>query len=247
MTWTPPESLEEKAKRLFVPPNKYIKYLHKKSLRKGEKEINLISFLAKRDKISLDIGANKGIYSYALLPYSAGVHAFEPNPKLFGILRSWAEGKVFLHDIALGDRTGEADLLIPKNRRGYSNQGGSLSREKVTGDHGVVRIRTARLDDLGIENIGFMKIDVEGFECQVLDGARETLRRERPNLLIEIEEKHTKRPLPEIVGEVCGYGYECFALVRGSLTRFAEIDLDRHHRAVGPHEDYVFNFIFLPV
>ena len=247
MTWTPPESLEEKLKRLLVPGGLYIRYLAQKEQRRGEREIGLIPFLADPRRVSLDVGANKGVYTHALLPHSAAVHAFEPNPKLFRILSGWARGRATLHDLALGDTTGEADLLVPRYGGGYSNQGGSLSAVKVTGEHGSLPVRTARLDDLDLGAIGFIKIDVEGFEMQVVAGAAETLRRDRPSLLIEIEERHTHRPLEESVADVCAHGYRCLALVGGVLTPFERIDLDRHHRRRERREDYVFNFIFLPV
>jgi hypothetical protein len=87
---------------------------------------------------------------------------------------------------------------------------------------------------------------VEGFEHEVLEGAAETLRRDRPNLLIEMEEAHTEVPIDVMVERVMAYGYSAFALVRGVLTPFAGLDLDKHHRRPESREDYVFNFIFLP-
>jgi FkbM family methyltransferase len=244
--WTPPSSMEEKAKRMLVPPALYIKNLYRREYLKGEKEIGLVPFLAKSDKLSLDIGANKGVWSYAMLPHSLGVHAFEPNPKSLETLKSWGKTKLTIHDIALSNQTGTATLYVPKGlRSNYSNQGSSLVLTRTEG-HGSVTVDTKRLDDLLITNIGFMKIDVEGFEQQVLQGAVETLQRERPNLVIEIEEKHTKQRIEDQLNTVCGYGYDCFALLKGTLTPMALIDFERHHRAPATRADYVFNFIFLP-
>ncbi|MEZ0261724.1 MAG: FkbM family methyltransferase [Alphaproteobacteria bacterium] len=244
--WTPPSSMEEKAKRMLVPPALYIKNLYRRECLKGEKEIGLVPFLAKADKLSLDIGANKGVWSYAMLPHSLGVHAFEPNPKSLEILRSWGKSKLTIHDMALSNQTGTATLYVPKGlRSSYSNQRSSLVLTRTEG-HGSVTVDTKKLDDLNITNIGFMKIDVEGFEQQVLQGAAETLKRERPNLVIEIEEKHTKQRIEDQLNAVCGYGYDCFALLRGTLTPMALIDFERHHRAPATRADYVFNFIFLP-
>ena len=247
-TWAPPEELEETAKRLFVPPAMYIRYRYAKELRKGEREIKLVPFLADPKRAALDIGANKGVYTYALLRAGCReVHAFEPNPKLFGVLSRWARGKATLHAEALSDTTGEAVLMVPHSKAGYSNQGASLSAQKLNGqDFGAVPVKTLRLDDAGIADVGFIKIDVEGFEMQVLQGAVETLRRDRPTLLVEIEEKHTKRSLAEMVAEVCAYGYDCLALKRGVLTPFAQLDLAVSHDP-NLRGDYIFNFVFLPV
>lgn len=244
-----PRKLSKRKLSVFLyPPPLYIKYLYSKELRKGEKEIGIVPYLASSDKVSIDIGANKGVYTYALLKCSAQVHAFEPNPKLFRVLESWSNGHAALHPVALSDSSGQAELLVPKSKRGYSNQGGSLSRVKV-GDQpcGVVTVETIRLDDLGLTNVGFMKVDVEGFETQVLRGGERLLRQQRPNLLVEIEERHTKRPLEDMVAEICDYGYQCFALCIGTLTSFQHIDLNKHHRNANINRrDYIFNFIFLP-
>jgi len=246
VTWTPPLTFEERVKAALVPPQLYIRYLYRKELRRGEQEIRLIPWLADRDRVSLDVGANKGVYSFALLAHGAAVHAFEPNPKLFDVLHSWAKGRATLHRLALSNATGTAELLVPKRKRGYSNQGASLSATKVSGAHGTLRVETARLDDLGIANVGFIKVDVEGFEQEVLEGARQTLLRDRPNLLIEMEEKHTRASLSEMVSQVCAYGYRCYALRHGTLAPFGRIDIERHHRNPPSRRDYIFNFIFLP-
>jgi len=244
--WCPPETLEETAKRLLVPGVLYIRYLYAKERRRGEREIRLIPQLADPRRTALDIGANKGVYSYALLRHCRRVHAFEPNPKLFRVLDRWAHGKAELHPIALSDVTGEADLLVPKWPKGYSNQGASLSAAKVRGEHGVVRVRTARLDDMDIRDVGFMKIDVEGAEMAVLDGARETIARDRPVMLIEIEAAHTGRPLPDMIAEVEGYGYRGKALIGDDLVPLADIDLARNHDPAN-RAGYLFNFVFYPV
>jgi FkbM family methyltransferase len=247
MSWQPPLTFEEKLKRTLVPAGLYIRYLHAKQLRSGEPEFRLIPFLADKARVSLDIGAHKGAYAYALLGHSQAVHAFEPNPKMFDVLQSWARGRVTLHPLALSNVSGEADLLVPKRRNGYSNQGSSLSAVKVQGDHGTVRVQTRRLDDCGIDNVGFIKIDVEGFEKEVLEGARAILARDRPNLLVEMEEKHTGVALKDMVASVCAYGYRCMVLRRGSLLAFERLDLEASHTSPQSRQDYVFNFIFLPV
>lgn len=246
-SWIPPLSFEEKLKAHIVPPGLFIRYLFRREQVKGEREIDFVRFLASKDRVSIDASANKGVYSYALLPHSAAVHAFEPNPKLCGMLRSWAEERgVAVHQKAVSAENGTTTLFVPRFDGGYSNQGASLRETPGARQHGHVEVETLRLDDAGIDNVGFIKIDVEGCELEVLKGARGILERDRPNLLVEIEEVHHDRRLPEMIAEVCGYGYDCFALVRGTLTPFAQIDLARHHVRGAPKGDYVFNFIFLP-
>lgn len=248
MVWMPPENVEEKIKRWLIPSNFYIRYLHGKEMRKGERELHLIRFLSQRDKISLDIGAYKGVYAYEMLRWSNEVHAFEPNPKSYRVLSNWAGGRVKTYSCALGGRTGRSMLKIPRSKRGFSNQGGTLSDAKIHDKEYIeFEIDCYALDDLCISNIGFIKIDIEGFELEVLKGAENTVSRERPNLLIEIEENHIKRDIREAIDKVCQYGYACFGLCNGNLRFFENIDIDKHHRNPSNKSDYIFNFVFLPL
>jgi FkbM family methyltransferase len=244
--WTPPLSFEETVRAMVVPARMYVAHELRRELRVGERELRLLPFLAPRDRVALDVGANKGVWSMALSRLVDEVHAFEPNPKMFRVLDRALGGRVHTHQIALSDRTGVAEFRVPKTRKGYSNQGGSLSTTKVAGPHGALEVPTRRLDDLDIRNVGFMKIDVEGFEAEVIRGATETIRRDRPILVVEMEEKHTRRPIEEMVGEVTALGYDCFVLRAGALTRFETVDLDAHHRKPARGKDYIFNFIFIP-
>ena len=248
--WAPPFSLEERLKHMFVPPSLYMTYKAAKERRLGEPEFALIPFLCGRDKTSIDVGANVGVWSWAMARHSKRVHAFEPNPKNLSKLRRNLGGlaNATIHGVALGDRAGEATLRIPRGAKGHSNQGASLSRIAVGDDRAftALAVEQRRLDDCAISHVGFIKIDVEGFEQAVLDGARETIARDRPNLLMEIEEAHTNIPIDDSVRRVEELGYRCLYLRRGTLTPFSLFDAAADHRNSKAPEDYVFNFIFLP-
>lgn len=245
--WEPPPSFEERLRDLFVPQRLHLLHSLRREMRKGEREIRLVPFLSDPDRVSLDIGANKGVWAEAMRRHAAAVHAFEPNPKMFRLLERGAAPTVTPHAIALSDASGTAELRIPRGRRGYSNQGASLSREKIGDDeYGAVPIETRRLDDMDLGDIGFMKVDVEGHELAVLKGAKETLRRCRPNLVIEMEERHSKIPIAEMIAEVCAYGYDAFALDGLLLRRVETLDLVRRHSQLPPKGQYIFNWIFLP-
>lgn len=248
MDWTPEFTFAERLKMTAIPPGLRIRQLHGREVRRGEREIRLIPFLARPDRISIDVGANKGVYSYALLRRSAQVWAFEANPKMFTMLERWARpaGVTVFRD-ALGDSDGEARLMIPRGSGGFSNQGASLAAARVEGrDFATVTVPVRRLDTLDPPPVGFIKIDVEGHEHAVLAGAAGVLARDRPTLLVEIEQVHAGRPIAEMLSQVEAYGYRAFAMVRQTLTPLAHIDLDAHHENVQRAGDYVFNFIFFP-
>lgn len=142
--------------------------------------------------------------------------------------------------IALGSEIGTAILRLPKSSHGYSNQGGSLNpyaaNEKETGE---VIVEVCALDELNLPTIGFIKIDVEGFELDVLKGARKTIEKDKPNLLIEIEERHTGINLKKMLIEVCEYGYIVLNLFREGELKLIDLDTSLPTDASN-------NFIFLP-
>jgi FkbM family methyltransferase len=238
-------TLGETLKYSLIPGWLYIRYRARKELRRGEGEIGLLPFLVDRRRNAIDAGANKGVYTYFIAQYARHTYAFEPNPKMVAILRRTAGANVTVSPVALGDASGEAVLRVPLLEKGHSNQGASLSAIKVPDGFTPVTVETARIDDLDLSDIGFIKIDVEGFEDAVLRGARDTIARDRPTLLVEIEEKHTHRPIEDDIAAIAALGYDGFFLGAGGILRpLAAFDPVAHHRQ--PTSRYVYNFVFLP-
>ena len=244
--WEPPSSLGERLKHALVPPTLYYRMRAHRELRRGEAELRLLPSLLDPRRNSIDVGANKGVYTYWMQRHSRHVYAYEPNPKVFRILRAGARGNVTVSSAALSDGAGKRGLRIPKTASGYSNQGASLDYDKVGPAYGEVEVDVRRLDDEGLADIGFIKIDVEGHEFAVLEGGRALIARDRPTLLIEIEEAHNRRPIEDSLARVTALGYAGFALINGALRSLDFFDPDAHHRAAPDPADYVYNFLFLP-
>jgi FkbM family methyltransferase len=140
--------------------------------------------------IALDVGANEGLYSYALAKLFDRVEAFEPNETASADLRDYNCPKINLHGVALSRSEGAGTLHVPILARGLINVGyGSLERETLPPSENVTTqiVQTRTLDSYGFENVVFIKIDVEGHELQVLEGATETIARCRPIMLLEIK------------------------------------------------------------
>jgi FkbM family methyltransferase len=243
--WIPPTNIEERLKGLVVPPSLYIRYKAQKEWWRGEREFRLLPFLVDRRRNAVDVGANKGTYTYALARLAKLVWAFEPNPKMFNILKRGAAANVTASMLALSDRSGPAELRVPRMRKGgFSNQGGSLSTPKITENYRTVSVEARRLDELKLQDIGFIKIDVEGFEAEVLAGARETIRQSRPAMLIELEERYTKTPIELALQRVLDLGYVGMFVAHGTLRSLEQFDPVAHHRAAS--DAYVANFLFFP-
>ncbi|MFP4519271.1 MAG: FkbM family methyltransferase [Oceanicaulis sp.] len=244
----PPSTLEERLKRALIPARLELKRIVAREKRKGEAGLRLLPFLLDPSRAALAIGANRGIWAHEMAKSCRSVWAFEPNPKLFAVLSAAAKTPVECRCEALSDTPGEAELLIPGEAGRYSNQGASLNPDKVGGRaHMKVRVPTARLDDLDPPPTGFMKVDVEGHERAVLEGARGLIARDKPAMIIEIEERHTGRDLDGELDFVEALGYRTLALKDARLIDRARLDVDADHRAKAGKPGYVNNFVFLPV
>lgn len=254
-SWTPPFSFAERLKYTLVPPRLYMWRLLRKHLRKGEPELRFLPEIVPKDRNAIDVGANKGVYSHLLARLCPQVEAFEPSPKIYRILTRYLPVNVTSHQVALGDRTGMAELIVPLHSSGYSNQTASLNPRKKAEGAGIVKVPSRTLDSYGFTNVGFIKIDVEGFEEAVLTGAKDTIARERPVLQIELEEQHTGKSIEDLIAGVCAHGMAAFFLQDGMLRPIAEFDPAANRAAFRESSSerrrlglrYINNFIFKPL
>jgi FkbM family methyltransferase len=214
----------------------------------SEPEIRLLRFFVDRGRNSVDVGANKGVYTYFLERLSKHVFAYEPNPKFTPILERVVGPKVTLVQAAISDHTGEASLTIPIGPKGESNNAATLETGKFDWEVKELTVPVTRLDDTGHDDIGFVKIDVEGHEEAVVRGAARVLTQERPTLLIEIETAHVHKDLRETFELVRSFGYEGFMYLDGALKSIKDFSAERQQ--IGPRSgqggQYIKNFLFLP-
>jgi hypothetical protein len=98
------------------------------------------------------------------------------------------------------------------------------------------------LDHLRLEDVGLIKIDVEGAELGVLEGAGETISRCRPLMMIEIEQRHHSRPIESVFAEILARGYRA-ACLRGGRLLPVSGDADEL-RSLGARG--IYNFLFSP-
>jgi FkbM family methyltransferase len=130
-------------------------------------------------RVAVDAGAHVGFWSYYLAMRFDAVHAFEPS-ELFAscFARNVRARNVTLHRVALGEKEGTVELVITPENTGATHV--------LAGAAGSIPMRP--LDDFGLESVDFMKVDVEGYERFVIEGARETLLRCKPVVIIEQKE-----------------------------------------------------------
>jgi len=215
-----------------------------------EEEMKFLALLVKPGDRVIDIGGNRGIYAYRLWGLKATVEVFEPNPLCFRVLETWAADKpeVRLHSVALSNQSGSANLHIPIDQSGVEHDA-SASIEQTgftTARDQLVSLQT--LDNYQFDNVALIKIDVEGHEYSVIEGAIGTIASSKPALLIEIEQRHSSRPINEVFQKIIGFGYEGFFLENHKLKALENFDLGRHQAMAnfgGQAGRYINNFLFL--
>lgn len=141
--------------------------------RKTNGEYRLLRFLMPRSKIVFDVGANVGEYAREMLAINPAVtiHAFEPDPEAFSQLQKLS---IIANNVALGDTAGERTLY-----RGDEKSTHNSFYQVHAAPLAPIEVETTTLDaycrNAGISHIDFLKVDVEGFEFQVLKGATSML------------------------------------------------------------------------
>lgn len=154
-------------------------------------------FKVKQSEVFIDVGASKGFYSWLMSGKCKKVIAFEPNPKTFKALKKNTENfeNVECVNVALGDKREVVEFHTHK--AGVHN-GSVWKREDYVK---TIRVNVEKLDsfDLNTDQIGLIKLDVEGFEVPVLEGGFETIRRHKPRLIVELHDLGDERVIRELL------------------------------------------------
>jgi FkbM family methyltransferase len=141
---------------------------------------------------AIDVGSNIGLYTYAMSRVFENVHSFEINPNLSHLLNKSQIKNVRVYKYGLSSEPGVAQFYIPKVDGQKLVGWGSLDKTNCPNAEELIEIKVqlATLDSFELQNISFIKIDVEGHEVEVLKGAMNTIHESRPTMLVEIKEKN---------------------------------------------------------
>jgi FkbM family methyltransferase len=185
----------------------------------GEPEIRLLRYLVDPRRKAIDIGAAEGVYAFFLQRLAQHCIAFEPNPSSHLDLKL-ALPEVEIHQAAVSAVDGDATLRVPVvNGIPYRGWGTIESKDQLAElpPHTVeeFRVRTVCLDRMALGDIGFVKIDAEGHELDVLAGLSELLAKCLPNLVIEVR----ARTLAEVRRRLDPLGYVGLRLDDRGLLR----------------------------
>jgi FkbM family methyltransferase len=235
--------------KAILPPKLFLRLL---ILKRGnrEPELKLIPILCDQNKISIDIGASEGLYTAPLYFYSSCCIAFEPRIDATTELKKMSSGlnpPIQIEQFALSNFSGTAELKIYTTDRGRSTMEKANLIEK-NAQVQFEKIKVKRLDDYNFNNeVGFIKIDVEGQEEEVLRGSENLLKKDLPNLLVEIEERHKKNSIINVISYLNTFGYSGYFLRNGLLIDVQNFDVNEYQNInnIGKVNKYINNFIFI--
>lgn len=225
----------------------------------GTAEGRLLASLASPGSIAIDVGANVGQYSAVLARSLQGhglVLAFEPNPIAYEELVKGCRNKLVLPlSYALSNRSGVGILSVPLSPTGEMQaQLGSIEEGPQLAGYKQFSVTLERLDSfLPILNMGVsvMKIDVEGFELEVLKGAELLLVEQRPPIVIEIEYRHqpSGQSAEDVIVWLLDHGYAVSGLhLQGTIGWKEALQRQRNFKSINDSRplEYCNNFIARP-
>ena len=191
--------------------------------RRWEPDLWLIPKFFDKNFCAIDIGANMGIYSRWMAKYSNHVESFECNHFLWPYLSKVLPKNAILQRYALSNKSGKAELRFDPNNTGI----GTIElRNRLDQNSGIKSIKTikvdvCRLDDFEFSQVTFIKIDVEGHELEVLKGGENLIKRDKPAILIEIEERHCQGNVKAVPNWLNSIGYEAFIIGKNGELNFS--------------------------
>ena len=142
---------------------------------------------ASRSKVALDIGAHVGLWAVDMANHFKELICFEPiKESRECLIKNMADRNITnyrIHKCALGSKSGTVKLNTNDNNSGnpYVDKNGNEEAQIKT------------LDMFGFAKIDFIKIDVEGYEFEILKGGEHTLKVCKPIIVLEAKDKHYER------------------------------------------------------
>jgi len=156
-------------------------------------------------KNTLDIGAATGMYASHFAEHSKSVICFEAVPPVYEQLIKIKEkhNNVITHNLAVSNEIGTLDFYVDDKRLSNSSFQNLVEGQKI-------QVETVTIDSLKLVDIGFIKVDVEGVELDVLNGASDTIDEYKPTCMVEVYEKFNKYPVETTFDFFFNKGYRCF-------------------------------------
>lgn len=171
----------------------------------------------KQWRMAVDVGAHVGFWTWDMAHRFERVYAFEAAPDTYDCLvKNMADQPhVVTANFACGDKNGRCRVITDESRKGNTG-----SRFVVAGERpGEPDVPMVAIDELHLaEPCGLLKVDVEGFELQVLQGAMKLIETHKPVIIMETDKKFSRDRygVPHGASEqlLVAKGYRCVAHMR---------------------------------
>ena len=175
----------------------------------------------------LDVGAHIGHFSWNALTEFDRVIAIEPVPRNFSCLKENVERRLkkmkYKPDVNLlramaGDRVlDQADVWFSDPSGGKNSGAWELSMDS---GQAKMKVDVISVDSLGLTELDLMKIDTQGWESRVLDGAKETIARCKPVLIVEVVQNENING--SLIDQARAFGYGARAIIQKNMILVPE-------------------------
>lgn len=218
-------------------------------------ELRALRLALKQGDTAIDVGANKGSYLFWLSRWTTPgrVVAFEPQLSLARYLQQACAAllltNVKIEAAAVSRACGSATLHIP----GAGDSPGASLSQRISERESCrnTTVPVFNIDDYfkGDVRIGAIKVDVEGYELSVFQGAERILREQGPVLVFECENRHLETgSVKDIFDYLAKMNYQGHFIRKNKLFPISEFNAKIHQRETGERfwdaQDYCNNFVF---
>lgn len=209
----------------------------------------VMRFLFERSSVFVDVGANYGFYSLlaALWNPDLRVVAFEPVPAIFAALQKNIQlnglaGRVICENLALGARSGTAPFYLPPTDGKDLQATGTLSADswQVRHNSPSLKVDVVNFDEYETSRpmrVDLIKIDVEDFEADVLQGMGGIIKRDEPFIVCEILPRNREHKNERTRQVLQALNYAAYWITPAGCVRVTRFDFERD----------LTNFLLTPV
>lgn len=199
------------------------------------------------NSLTIDVGGNSGYQTFWHSQYNE-VRTYEPIPILLKIMKKNLEkknlhNKVTLINKAVSNKIKNIDLFVDVNRLSMTSQIPLVENvNKIT-------VEATSLDKDIKQKVGFIKIDVEGFELEVLEGSQELIKKYNPHFMVEIYEPWCKKTGTKIESyfkffKENHYNGYYYSNIKRKLMKLSSIS-DSVNTVLTKHHEHDGDFLFM--
>jgi len=176
--------------------------------------ITLMMRYVRRRGTAIQAGAHVGLWPAVLSQHFKRVVSFEPLPQLAAVAREGAPyANVTIKEAALGAECGRLRIAVPG-----ADKMARFSGSATICETGNVEVDVVTIDSLAEQDVGAIMLDIEGHELPALEGARQTLAKWHPVVVVEENAKSLRHRAADAVEEfLASFGYERVGAYRADI------------------------------